>query len=72
MQTMDSRLYQDANTKFERAGLLENAWEESKTLAMDLLKDPNEAFYMTSNNHGQEYKKSFISNIKLQSRRIKN
>jgi len=70
-EVINSRYYQDSNTRFERAGLLENAWEESKNQARDWFEDPNKAFFETTNEDGQKYNKSYISALKERADELK-
>ena len=65
---MNSRLYKSANLRWEKQGLIENAWEESKEQAQAWFKDPEKAFFIDENG----VKQSYIGEIKIRADELKN
>ena len=64
----NERHYKDANLRWEKQGLIENAWEESKEQAGAWFKDPNKAFFTDENG----IKQSYIGEIKIRADELKN
>ena len=64
----ESRHYKDANLRWVKQGLIENAWEEAKEQAGTWFKDPNKAFFTDENGVQQSY----IDEIKTRADELKN
>ena len=64
----ESRHYKDANLRWVKQGLIENAWEEAKEQAGAWFKDPNKAFFTDENGVQQSY----IDEIKTRADELKN
>ena len=69
---MNSRHYKDANTRWIKQGLIENAWQESKETAKEWFKDPSKAFFEVTSDDGDIYNQSYIGEIKKRADKIKN
>ena len=64
----NERHYKDANLRWEKQGLIENAWEESKEQVSEWFRDPEKAFFTDENGN----KVSYIEGIKKRADELKN
>ena len=67
-ELVDSRHYQNANLRWVKQGLIENAWQESKEQVGAWFKDPNKANFTDENGVQQSY----IDEIKTRADELKN
>ena len=67
-ELVESRHYKDANLRWVKQGLIENAWEEAKEQAGTWFKDPEKAFFTDENG----VKQSYIGEIKIRADELKN
>jgi len=67
-ELVDSRHYKNANLRWVKQGLIENAWEESKEQVGAWFKDPNKANFTDENGVQQSY----IGEIKIRADELKN